>query len=247
MINFEIISIFPKIFDSYFNTSIINRAQKKKLIKIKIHDLRKWTEDKHKTVDDRPYGGGPGMLLKPLPIYKAIRCLSKCKNQKSKCKIKEKIILLTPDGKQFNQKMAHQYAKLDHIIFVCGHYEGFDARIEKFVDEKISTGPYILTGGEIPAMAIVDAVTRLIPGVIKSESLQEETFSFRDVKNIQNSSELVIHRETGKVLGEYPQYTRPEILIIKNKKGINKKLNVPKILLTGNHKKIEEWKLSHLK
>ncbi len=218
---FDIITIFPQIFDSYFQTSILKRAQKKKIIKIKIHDLRFWTKDKHKTVDDTPYGGGPGMILKIEPIYKALKFLNKTKKKK------QKIILLTPKGQKFDQKMAHQLSRLDKIIFICGRYEGVDARVEKLVDKKISVGDYVLTGGELPAMILVDTITRLLPGAINKESLKEETFS----QSIINS--------------EYPQYTRPEVFTYKTKSAKVRKLKVPKVLLSGNHKKITEWKLNN--
>jgi len=230
---FDIITIFPRIFDSYFQTSILKRAQKKKLIKIKIHDLRFWAKDKHKTVDDTPYGGGPGMILKIEPIYKALKFLSKTRIPSKSLRShgvlkKQKIVLLTPQGQKFDQKMAGQFSKLDKIIFVCGRYEGVDARVEKLVDKKVSIGDYVLTGGELPAMIIIDATTRLLPGVINKESLKEETFS----KLIINS--------------EYPQYTRPEVFTYKTKSAKIKKLKVPKVLLSGNHKKIAEWKLRSL-
>ena len=152
---FDIITIFPQIFDSYFQTSILKRAQKKKIIKIKIHDLRFWTKDKHKTVDDTPYGGGPGMILKIEPIYEALKFLNRRKNKK------QKIILLTPKGQKFDQKMAQRFSKLDQLILISGRYEGVDERIAKHIaDEEISIGDYILTGGELPAMTIVDTVTR---------------------------------------------------------------------------------------
>jgi tRNA (guanine37-N1)-methyltransferase len=225
MINFHIITIFPKVFTEYFNTSIIKRAQQKKLVKINIHNLRDFTTDKHKTVDDKPYGGGPGMIFKADIIYRA---LSKIKN-------KQKIILLSPAGKQFDQKMAQKFSKLKEIVFICGRYEGVDARVEKFVDEKISVGPYVLSGGELPAMTIVEAITRLIPGVIKPESLQEESFS------ISNSSKLVISG-VKKSDSEYPQYTRPEVLTIREKNAKIKVLKVPKVLLSGNHQEIRKWR-----
>jgi len=236
MFQIDIITIFPDIFNSYFNTSIIKRAQDKKLIKIKIINLRNFTRDKHKTVDDKPYGGGPGMILRPDVIYRAI--VSRKAKRKNK---KGKVILFTPTGKQFNQRIAKKYTKLDYLILVSGHYEGIDARVNKFVDEKISIGPYILTGGELPAMIVVDAVTRLISGVIKPESLEEET-------------ELKICLPTGrqensklKIIAEYPQYTRPEVLTIRDKCGKKIVLRVPKILLSGNHKKIKEWRQKHRK
>jgi len=208
---FNIITIFPEIFDSYFNESIIKRAQDKKKIKINIHNLRDYTKDKHKSVDDKPYGGGPGMVMMVEPIYKAIKKIKKGK---------AKVILFSPKGKTFDQKMANRYSKLDNLIMVCGRYEGVDERVKKFVDEEVSIGDYVLTGGEIPAMIVVDAVTRLIPGVIAIESLKEESFS--------------LEKELKHAKYEYPQYTRPE--------NFNN-LKVPKVLLSGNHKKIKQWRL----
>jgi tRNA (guanine37-N1)-methyltransferase len=210
MVTFDIITIFPKIFDSYFNESIISRGQKKKLIKINVHDLRKWTSDKRKTVDDKPYGGGPGMIFKVEPIWKALRALKTKKGQ-----AKTKIILTDPAGKKFDQRMAEKLAKMKRVVILCGRYEGFDARVGDLVDEKISVGDYILTGGEIPAMAIVDVISRLVPGVVgKEESLREETFSRKDFV-------------------EYPQYTRPFEF---------RGWRVPKILLSGDHQKIKAWR-----
>ena len=215
---FDIITIFPKIFDSYFNESIIKRAQKKKLVKINVHNLRDYTSDKHKTVDDSPYGGGPGMVMMAEPIYKAVKKIKKGK--------KSKVILFSAKGKKFDQKMAKRFAKLDRLIMICGRYEGVDERVAEYItDEEVSVGDYVLTGGEIPAMIVVDAITRLIPGVIAKESLKEESFSF--------SKEKFLREEQY----EYPQYTRPESIIINKKKR-----SVPPILLSGNHKKIEEWR-----
>jgi tRNA (guanine37-N1)-methyltransferase len=236
MIKFEIITIFPEVFENYFNTSIIKRAKEKGLIEIKVHNLRKWAKDKHKTVDDRVYGGGPGMILKADVIYRAVKSLERSKNIKKG----SKTILLTPAGKQFNQKIARRYAKLKRIILICGRYEGVDARVEKFVDEKISIGPYVLTGGELPAMVIVDAVTRLIPGVIKKESLEEESFSFKKDKLGIGHWDLGFYYE-------YPQYTRPAVLKIRDKSGQIKVLKVPKVLLSGNHQKIKEWREKRIK
>ena len=208
---FEILTIFPKIFDSYFSESIIKRAQNKKKVKINAHDIRNFATDKHRMVDDRPYGGGPGMVLKVEPIYKCIKSIKKKK--------KSRIILLTPKGKTFNQRKAQQLTKYNQLILICGHYEGFDERIRQFVDEEISIGNYVLTGGEIPAMVIVDTISRLIPDVLGDKnSPKDETFS---------KSEKYI---------EYPHYTRPE-----NFKG----QKVPKILLSGNHKKITAWREKH--
>jgi len=226
MIKFDIITIFPEIFNSYFNESIIKRAQKNKLIKINIHNLRGFTTDKHKTVDDRPYSGGPGMIFKVEPIYKAVKKIRKAKAKKTK------IILFSAKGKKFDQKIAHRFSKLNQLILICGRYEGVDERVAKYIaDEEISIGDYVLTGGELPAMILVDSVSRLIPSVIKKQSLNEE--SFAKIKNLK----LKIKNS----FLEYPQYTRPEIF--SPKKGTNWK--VPEILLSGDHKKIEQWRKKH--
>jgi len=208
---FDVITIFPEIFNSYLKESLISRAQKKKLIKINVHNLRKWTKDRHKTVDDRPFGGGLGMVLKIEPLYKAVQSLkSKIKNQKSK------IILFTPRGKKFNQKMAYQLSKYDRLILICGRYEGVDERVaKKIADMELSIGDYDLMGGELPAMVMIEVVSRLIPGVLGKPQLLKER----------------ITKEKGFI--EYPQYTRPEVF---------NKWRVPKVLLSGNHKKIEEWR-----
>jgi len=216
MLEFHIITIFPDIFDSYIKESIINRAQKKRLIKILTHTPRRFAVDKHRTVDDRPYGGGPGMILMFEPIYKTIKSIPKKK--------KRKIVMLDPSGKQLTQREAERYAKLNQLILLAGRYEGFDARLERVVDEKVSIGPYVLAGGELPALVIVEATARLVPGVLGHEhSAKDETFS-QDLDYI-----------------EYPQYTRPEAVIYRGKK-----LRVPPVLLSGNHAKIKEWRLKHL-
>ena len=215
MIKFDIITIFPKIFDSYLRESFIKRAQQKKLITINIHNLRDFTTDIHKTVDDRPYGGGLGMVLKVEPISKAVKELSSFKKKKSK------VILFTPRGKKFNQKMAYQLSKLDQIIMICGRYEGVDERVAKHIaDLELSIGDYDLMGGELPAMVVMETVARLIPRVLGKPELLKER----------------ITKEKGFI--EYPQYTRPEFF--NPKKGVYWK--VPKILLSGHHKKIEEWR-----
>lgn len=215
---FDILTIFPTIFDSYFNESIIKRAQKKKIVKINIHNIRDYATDKHKTVDDRPYGGGSGMLLKIEPIYKCLKSIKKTKSSRGGPASggKSRVILLTPKGKRFTQAKAKYLSQYDQLILIAGHYEGFDARIKKYVDEEISIGDYVLTGGEIPAMTIIDSVTRLLPGVLgDDQSAKDETFT-KDKKYI-----------------EYPQYTRPEKF---------KGQAVPKILLSGNHAKIQAWR-----
>ena len=223
----DIITIFPNLFKGFLTESLLARAQKKRLIKIKAHNLRKWTKDKHKTVDDRPYGGGAGMVLKIEPIWKSVQSLkSKFKNQNAKFgkasrSSRSRVILLSAKGKTFTQKDARRLFKYDQLIFICGRYEGVDERVAKYIaDEEISIGNYILFGGEVPAMVITEAVARLVPGVIaKEDSIKFESFSDRDAKQ-----------------KEYAQYTRPENFVINGKK-----LKVPKILLSGDHKKIKEW------
>ena len=181
---FDIITIFPNIFDSYFKESLIKKAIDKKLLKINIHNLRDFSIDKRKTVDDRPYGGGLGMVLMIEPIFNALK---KIKKKKSK------VILFTPRGKAFNQKRANQLKKYDQIILICGRYEGVDERINKLINEEISIGEYDLMGGELPAMIVIETIARLIPNVIGKEELLKQ----RITKN-------------GGFI-EYPQYTRPEI------------------------------------
>ncbi len=231
---FDIITIFPNIFNSYLKESLIARALKKKLIKIKAHNLRDWTTDNHQTVDDRPFGGGLGMVLKVEPIYKAVKKLQK--------KGKSKVILFTPRGQKFNQKMALQFSKLDQIIFISGRYEGVDERVAKNIaDIELSIGDYDLMGGELPSMIVMEATSRLVPGVLGKEALLKE--------RVTKSGGFI----------EYAQYTRPEIFspskILRGKtwEGKLKKLgrarpevwSVPKVLLSGDHKKIEIWKKEH--
>lgn len=224
--NFHIITIFPRIFDSYFNESILGRARKKEIIKINIHDLRDHTNDKHKTVDDTPYGGGAGMVMKVEPIYKALQAIKmKVKSERSK------IILLSAKGKRWNQQTAKKYSKLDNVVLICGRYEGVDERVKKFIDEEVSIGDYVLTGGEIGAMTIVDSITRLLPNALGNAiSAADESHSAPGVL-------------------EYPHYTRPEIFEISSpdKKTKKQKLRVPKVLLSGDHKKIADWRKKNRK
>ncbi len=220
----DILTLFPDMFKGPFEESIVKRAADKKLVEIKIHNLRKWTKDKRKTVDDRPYGGGVGMILMIEPVYQALKDL---KNKKTK------VILLTPQGKPYHQKKAQQLSKLNHLIFICGHYEGFDERIRKLVDEEISIGDYILTGGELPAMIIVDSLVRLIPGVLeKAEATQNESFSKLKIVGPKPTSLGLENSKIGNCL-EYPQYTRPADF---------KGWKVPVVLLSGHHKEIEKWR-----
>jgi tRNA (guanine37-N1)-methyltransferase len=222
---FHIITIFPDIFESYFNESILKRAQKEKLIDIKKYNLRDFTNDKHKKIDNTPYGGGAGMVMQIEPIYNCVSAIkSEIKNSKSL-----RTILFSAKGKKYNQKDAKRLSKYENLILICGRYEGVDERVAKYVaDEEFSIGEYILTGGEIPAMVLVDSVSRLISGVLGNpESLKEESFNSMEVKNSKLKDNL-----------EYPQYTKPE-----NFEG----WKVPKVLLSGNHKKIEEWRIKHKK
>jgi len=214
MITFHIITIFPYILDSYLNESILKRAQKNKLIKIKIYDLRKFSKDKHKKVDARPYGGGPGMVMQAEPLVKAIAFI--LKGRSAGWKKNAKIILFSPAGKQFDSASSRNFAKkYKDIILIAGRYEGIDARVKKiFKAEEVSVGPYVLMGGELPAMVLIDSISRQIKGVLGSEESLED--------------------ERG--LG-IPAYTRPEVVKYKDKN-----YKVPKVLLSGDHKKIEEWR-----
>ncbi len=205
---FDIITIFPNIIEEYINTGIVNNALKKQLVEINVHDLRKWATDKHKTVDDTPYGGGPGMIMKIEPIYNAIQELK----QKNTV-----VAITTPKGKKLVQKELENFSeKKDlHMIILCGRYEGFDQRIhDHLVDYEFSTGDYVLSGGELPALVLVDGITRLIPGVLgNKQSLEDETFKDNKL--------------------EHPQYTKPEEF---------EGWIVPKVLLSGNHKEIEKYR-----
>jgi tRNA (guanine37-N1)-methyltransferase len=204
---FDLVTLFPELIDIYTKNGIIGRAVENGLFDIGYANLRDYSEDKHKKVDDYPYGGGPGMLLKPEPMFNALDAIKKDNSY---------IIYLSPKGNLFNQKKAKELSGKEHIVLIAGHYEGIDQRIiDKYVDEEISMGDYVLTSGELPALMLIDAVGRLLPGVLGSdESSVEESHS-------------------GGLL-EYPQYTRPEKY---------KDMDVPEILLSGHHKNIEEWRL----
>jgi len=235
---FNVLTIFPAFFESFKNEALISRAQKKKLIFIATHNLRDYADDARGTVDGRPYGGGAGMVLLFQPIWRAVKKIkSKVKSPKSKVKV----IVFNPKGKKFTQEMARSWAKLDNIIMICGRYEGIDERVmTEIADEEISIGDYVLFGGEVPAMVVMEAVTRLLPGAIgKQESLKDESF---------NDAGVIGKEQLTKFL-EYPHYTRPEVIVLKNprKGGASKKLRVPKVLLSGDHKKIEEWRKSKSK
>ena len=198
----DILTLFPEMFDNVFNESIIKRAKDKNLVNINIHNFRDNSPLNNKQVDDTIYGGGPGMLLRCEPIFETMDKIEP-----------GYVVLLSPDGEKFNQKMAMEMSKKDHLIFICGHYEGFDERIKTLSDKIVSIGDYVLTGGEIPCMVMVDSITRLIPGVINSESLDSESF---------NDNYL-----------DYPAYTKPY-----EYRG----MKVPDVLVSGDHKKIDEWR-----
>ena len=238
MKQFDIITIFPEILNSYFSESLFKRAQKNKLIKIKTHFLRKWTKDRHQTVDEKPYGGGVGLVFKIEPIYKALKAIHPFltlpferggkRSGKSPLLTKEgargrlsktRIILTAANGKKFSQADAKRLSKYDRLVFVCPRYEGVDTRVEKLVDEKISIGDYVLSGGELPAAVIIEAVCRYVPGFVgKQESVANDS-----------------HSCVGYL--EYPQYTRPEVFEVNGKK-----LRVPKVLLSGHHGEVAKWR-----
>lgn len=234
IMRFDIITIFPRILDSYVNESILGRAQKKDLIKINFHDLRDYTSDKHRSVDDTPYGGGPGMVMMVEPIYKALMSLRGSGSDRSNpvdnsgiaavapsgLPRNDRVILLSPRGSRFTQKKAKELTQYDRLVLIAGRYEGVDERVSEFVDEQISIGDYVLSGGELPAMIIVESVARLLPGILGTdESIVDESFS-------------------DGALVEYPHYTRPEIF----KTDDDIELKVPEILLSGNHAKIKKWR-----
>lgn len=205
------------MFENILNESMLKIARKKGLARIKVHNLRDWTNDSHRTADDKPFGGGPGMVMKVEPVYRALKelkALRSTQNAVRRTKQATRVILLTPQGRKFDQETAKRLAKEKRLVLICGHYEGVDERIRGFCDEEISIGDYVLTCGEIPALALVDAVARLIPGVLgHKESTKSESF--------ENN------------LLEYPQYTRPAAF---------EGMEVPEVLLSGDHKRIEAWR-----
>ncbi len=207
----DVLTLFPAMFAGPLDESIIKRARTKGFLDLKIHDLRDWTHDKHRTVDDRPFGGGPGMLMKPEPLFEAVESLRREKTR---------VILFSPSGRKFNQSIARELAQQEDLLLITGHYEGFDERVrEALVDDALSVGDYVLTNGALPAMIVVDAVTRLLPGVLgDDESSLDESFSHG--------------------LLEYPQYTRPAEF---------RGMKVPEILLSGNHAEIEKWRREQAK
>jgi tRNA (guanine37-N1)-methyltransferase len=207
----DVLTLFPAMFAGPLDESIVKRARDAGLLDLKIHNLRDWTHDRHKTVDDRPFGGGPGMLLKPEPLFEAVESLKREKTR---------VILLSPAGRQFNQAIARELAQVEDLLLVTGHYEGFDERIrEGLADDELSIGDYVLTNGALPAMVVIDAVTRLLPGALgDDESSHDESFSHG--------------------LLEYPQYTRPAEF---------RGMKVPDVLVSGNHAEIEKWRREQAK
>ncbi|MBI5395295.1 MAG: tRNA (guanosine(37)-N1)-methyltransferase TrmD [Verrucomicrobia bacterium] len=205
---FDILTIFPGMFRGPMEESILKRAQEKKLVEIAVHDLRKWTRDKHNTTDDRPFGGGPGMLMKPEPIFEAVEDLKRNAPE-------ARVVLLTPQGRKFDQQVAQELAQQKHLVLVCGHYEGVDERVRvALVNDEISIGDYVLTNGALAAIVVVDAVARLVPGVLgHADSAKDESF-------------------TGGGL-EYPQYTRPAEF---------RGMKVPEVLVSGDHAAIARWR-----
>lgn len=201
----DILTLFPEMFEKIIDTSIIKRAIENKKVEINLINFREFSKDKHNRVDDYQYGGGKGMVLTPEPIYLAVESIKKEDS---------KIILLSPQGKVFSQKLAYDFSKESHLILICGHYEGFDERILEIVDIELSIGDYVLTGGEIPAMVVMDGVVRLLDGVIEEESHLQESFNDN--------------------LLDYPVYTRPEEF---------RGMKVPDVLISGHHKNIEKWRL----
>jgi tRNA (guanine37-N1)-methyltransferase len=207
----DVLTLFPAMFAGPLDESIIKRARKKGLLELQVHDLRQWTHDRHKTVDDRPFGGGPGMLMKPEPIFEAVESLRREAT---------KVILLSPGGRKFDQAIARELSQQTDLLFVTGHYEGFDERVRlALAHDELSIGDYVLTNGALPAMVVIDAVTRLLPGVLgDDESSCDESFSHG--------------------LLEYPQYTRPAEF---------RGMKAPDILVSGNHAEIEKWRREQAK
>jgi len=207
----DVLTLFPAMFAGPLDESIVKRARDNGLVDLKIHNLRDWTHDRHKTVDDRPFGGGPGMLLKPEPLFEAVESLKREKTR---------VILLSPAGRPFSQAIAHELAQAEDLLLVTGHYEGFDERIRAaLADDELSIGDYVLTNGALPAMVVIDAVTRLLPGALgDDESSHDESFSDG--------------------LLEYPQYTRPAEF---------RGMKVPDVLVSGNHAEIEKWRREQAK
>jgi len=213
-IRIDVLTLFPSMFEGPMTESLLSRAVKKNLVNINILDLRNFSEDKRRTVDDRPFGGGAGMVIKPEPVYKAFKKLGVLKNRG---KDKPYVIYLSPQGKIYNQAQAYKLSRKKHLVFLCGHYEGIDERIMDMVDMELSMGDFVLTGGELPAMFVIDSLARLIPGVVKEQgSLINDSFGVK-----------------GKGILDYPQFTRPRTW---------RGREVPQVLFSGNHNMIRRWR-----
>ncbi len=228
MLRIDILTLFPHVCEPYLSESILGRARKKKKVNIVLHNLRDFTADKHRTVDDMPYGGGAGMVLKIEPIYCAVKAI----RRKARNTGKSRVIVLSAKGRLFTQEIARRYARLGHLMLICGRYEGIDERVARFIaDEEVSIGEYVLSGGELAALVITDAVARLIPGTLgNKESLEEESYSTK-------------LKQCGALKREYPHYTRPEIFSPDGRA----KWRVPKVLLSGDHKKVTAWRNKYAK
>lgn len=207
----DVLTLFPGMFDAVLGESILKRAQEKGILQIKVHDLRQFTHDKHHSVDDRPYGGGPGMVIKPEPVYEAVEEIKRvCREHPPGCRT----VLMSPRGETLSPTVARGLSKVNHLIVICGHYEGVDERIMPLIDASVSIGDYVLTGGEVPAMVMIDALARFVPGVIgHEEATTEESFMNGHL--------------------EYPHYTRPETF---------RDLQVPGVLLSGDHEEVARWR-----
>lgn len=223
LMHFNILTLFPEALAPYLDSSILGRAQKAGLITINLVNIRDYATDKHKTVDDTPYGGGAGMILKIEPIAKALGSIAASSRQQAA----GRTILLSARGKQFDQRKAEEYSMLDSLTLICGRYEGVDQRVaDHLADEEVSVGPYVLAGGELPALTVIEATSRLIPGVLgNKESLTEESFSSSTTYNLPPTPSV-----------EYPQYTKP---------AEYQGWTVPDVLLSGNHEEIKKWREQH--
>jgi tRNA (guanine37-N1)-methyltransferase len=247
---FDIVTIFPEAVEPYLSTSILKRAQAKRRVLFRVHDLRKWGLGKRRTLDDKPYGGGAGMVLAIGPIYRALLALrvASRKPQAAGIRKRTRVILTSAKGRLFTQRDAERYAKqYDRLVILCGHYEGVDERVTKYLaDEEVSIGPYVLTGGELPALVIADAVTRLLPGVLgnvsslRDESHSKQTADSRQQTRAQRRASTASSAACYLLpaILEYPQYTRPADF--SPRRDVH--WRVPKVLLSGNHAKITEWR-----
>ncbi len=249
---FTVLTLFPDIISQYASQTILGRAQKKKCISVQPVQIRDFAYDKHQTVDDTPYGGGAGMVMKPDPIFDALKSVDAIPFTKAdgltkikkiftgKLAKKKRTILLSPRGRQFSQRIAEEWCHYDELVFICGRYEGVDQRVvDHMIDEEVSVGPYVLAGGELGALIIIEAVARLIPGVLGNpESLLEETHGSSDAKKGVLKSDGIMKSTHLEETGEYPQYTKPVDF---------KGWKVPDVLLSGDHKKVEQWRAQQSK